>query len=398
MAGALSRNLVQFSRILRLAGLPVGPAETIVALHALSHIDLGERAAFQATLRAVMVHRHDQQDLFDQAFALFWQRPAAAAPGDERASGGTIDDGLATPGSRRLREAMSALPRDSVGDEPELSPDSAMTFSALEVSRTMDFAAMSAAEIAGAKAAIKTLRLPLDARRTRRWRPDRHGERIDLGATTRRSLATGGEIAAIARRRRLVAPPPLVVLCDISGSMSRYAEIMLHFLHGVANDRQRVEVFLFGTRLSKVTRQMKHRDPEQCFAMISSLIPDWSGGTRIGEALAAFNRLWSRRVLGQGAVVLLVTDGLDRDGANGLAESMARLHRSCRRLIWLNPLLRWDGFTPVNQGARAMLPYVDEFRPVHNLNSLKDLIATLSKPPAMREAAAMMNRNGHERR
>jgi uncharacterized protein with von Willebrand factor type A (vWA) domain len=191
----------------------------------------------------------------------------------------------------------------------------------------------------------------------------------------------------LARRRRVTRPPPLVVLCDISGSMARYAQILLHFLHAVANDRDRVQVFLFGTRLSNITRQLRHRDPEVAFELIAHVVPDWSGGTRIGEALAEFNQRWARRVLGQGAVVLLVTDGLDRDGAAGLAENMDRLHHSCRRLVWLNPLLRWQGFEPKSQGIRAMLPHVDEFRPVHNLASLRGLVDLLSRPPPARSAA-----------
>jgi uncharacterized protein with von Willebrand factor type A (vWA) domain len=191
-----------------------------------------------------------------------------------------------------------------------------------------------------------------------------------------------------------------VVLCDISGSMTRYAQILLHFLHAVANDRERVSTFLFGTRLTNITRQLRHRDPEVAFEMVAHAVPDWSGGTRIGEALASFNRDWARRVLGQGAVVLLVTDGLDRprevkphearlgEGAEpggDLAENMERLHKSCRRLIWLNPLLRWDGFEPKSQGIRAMLPHVDEFRPVHNLASLRALVDTLSRPSSPRQ-------------
>ena len=175
------------------------------------------------------------------------------------------------------------------------------------------------------------------------------------------------------------------MLCDISGSMARYAQILLHFLHAVANDRERVSTFLFGTRLSNITRQLRHRDPEVAFEMVAHIVPDFSGGTRIGEALAAFNRDWSRRVLGQGAVVLLITDGLDRDGAAGLAENMERLHKSCARLVWLNPLLRWDGYAPKSQGNRAMLPHVDEFRPVHNLASLRALVRSLSRPMAPRD-------------
>jgi uncharacterized protein with von Willebrand factor type A (vWA) domain len=194
-------------------------------------------------------------------------------------------------------------------------------------------------------------------------------------------MRNGGEILEISRLRRQVRPPPLVALCDISGSMSRYAQILLHFLHAVTNKRDRVSSFLFGTRLSNVTRQLKARDPEVAFQMVAHAVPDWSGGTRIGEALTTFNRHWARRVLGQGAIVLLITDGLDRDGAAGLADNMDRLHRSCRRLIWLNPLLRWSGFEPKSQGIKAMLPHVDEFRPVHNLESLRGLIDILSRPP-----------------
>ena len=243
---------------------------------------------------------------------------------------------------------------------------------------------MSADDIDAAKRQIARLTLPLDLLRTRRRRPDPNGQRFDLRATIRASLRQGGELIDIARTKPTTRPPPLVVLCDISGSMARYAQILLHFLHAVANDRDRVSVFLFGTRLSNITRQLRHRDAEIAFQMVSHAVPDWSGGTRIGEALALFNRDWSRRVLGQGAVVLLVTDGLDRDGAAGLSENMERLHGSCRRLIWLNPLLRWDGFQPKSQGIKAMLPHVDEFRTVHNLASLGALVETLSRPASPR--------------
>jgi hypothetical protein len=224
---------------------------------------------------------------------------------------------------------------------------------------------MGADEIAEAKREIRRLVLPLDLRRTRRLRADALGPVTDLRRTIRQSLRTGGEILTIARERQITRAPPLVLLCDISGSMSRYAQILLHFLHAVTNDRDRVHVFLFGTRLSNVTRQLRYRDPEVAFQLVSHVVPDWSGGTRIGEALETFNRLWARRVLAQGAVVLLITDGL---------------HHSCRRLIWLNPLLRWAGFEPRSQGIRAMLPHVDDFRPVHNLASLRALVDLLSRP------------------
>jgi uncharacterized protein with von Willebrand factor type A (vWA) domain len=295
------------------------------------------------------------------------------------------------PGSRRLAEAMAPQrPPHLPPQPPEERPpvDVTMTVSERERLQTMDFEAMSAAEIAAAKAEIRKLVLPLDARPTRRFRPDPLGPSVDLRATIRASLHQGGEILSLERRRRVTRPPPLVALCDISGSMSRYAQVLLHFLHAVTNDRDRVHSFLFGTRLTNVTRQLRHRDAEVAFELVSHIVPDWSGGTRIGESLELFNKQWSRRVLGQGAVVLLITDGLDREGAKGLAEATDRLRRSCRRLIWLNPLLRYAGFQPRSQGIRAMLPHVDEFRPVHNLQSLRALVATLSGPQQIRRMAA----------
>jgi uncharacterized protein len=380
----LAANVMHFARLLRRAGLPVGPAETIAAQQALTLIDLGSRVQAQTALRTAMVHRHDQREVFDQAFALFWRDPSSA----EQAAAMALLEGAKDPkqdkpppASRRVAEAFARQsdkpPQPK--DEP-LQVDMTMTVSDSERLQRMDFEAMSAAEINRAKQEIKRLRLPLDLRKTRRLRPDPLGPVTDLRRTIRSSLRQGGEITGIARNRRVTRPPPLVVLCDISGSMARYAQILLHFLHAVTNDRDRVHVFLFGTRLSNVTRQLKARDPEVAFQMVAHTVPDWSGGTRIGEALQLFNQRWAKRVLGQGAIVLLITDGLDRDGAAGLAENMDRLHRSCSRLVWLNPLLRWSGFEPKSQGIRAMLPHVDEFRPVHNLDSLRGLIDLLSRP------------------
>jgi uncharacterized protein with von Willebrand factor type A (vWA) domain len=373
----LAQNVLHFARLLRRVGLRVGAADSLAALQALTLIDISDRDSVHDSLRAVMIRRHEDLPLFDQAFALFWRAPQISAPSGPEAAR------KMAPGERRLAEAL-AQGQSTTARVQEMTYDA--TANARERLNRMDFEAMGATEIAAARASIRTLRLPLDERRTRRWRPAA-GSRVDLPATIRASLRTGGEILGLETRRRRVRPPPLVVLCDISGSMSRYAQILLHFLHSVANDRDRVSVFLFGTRLSNVTRPLRHRDPERAFQMVSALVPDWSGGTRIGAVLHDFNRLWARRVLGGGAVVLLVTDGLERDNAAGLGEAMARLHRSCRRLIWLNPLLRWDGFSPKALGIRAILPHVDEFRPVHNLESLKALIASLSAPPGARNAA-----------
>ena len=379
---------MHFARLLRRAGLPVGPTETLAAQQALGMIDLGNKTEARTALRTAMIHRHEHQEVFDQAFTLFWRDPTAA----EQAVAMALLEAQKEkkyerppPASRRVAEAM-AQPRDARPRSEEEPPvqDAVLTVSDQERLRQMDFEAMGAEEIAEAKRQIRRLVLPLDLRRTRRLRADPLGPVTDLRRTIRQSLRQGGEILTIARNRRLTRPPPLVVLCDISGSMGRYAQILLHFLHAVTNDRDRVHVFLFGTRLTNVTRQLRHRDAEVAFQMVAHVVPDWSGGTRIGEALDSFNRSWARRVLAQGAIVLLITDGLDRDGARGLAENMDRLHRSCRRLIWLNPLLRWAGFAPKSQGIRAMLPHVDEFRPVHNLASLRALVDLLSRPAPLR--------------
>jgi|BEDMetMinimDraft_2_1075160.scaffolds.fasta_scaffold02308_2 uncharacterized protein with von Willebrand factor type A (vWA) domain len=387
--GGLAHNVIEFGRLLRRAGLPVGPAEMLAAAEALTRIDIGNKEEVRAALAATLIHRREHRDLFDYAFGLFWRDAAGTRFAQAMAmleARKPLEPPRPDPLSRRLTEAF-APPRASPppAPEPEQRIDAVLTASTDERLRQMDFEAMSADEIAAAKRAISRLVLPLDALPTRRRRLDPRGERIDLRATLRLARHSGGEILAIARLRRRTRPPPLVVICDISGSMARYAQILLHFIHAVTARRGRVTSFLFGTRLTNVTRYLRYRDPEVAFQMVARAVPDWSGGTRIGEALAEFNRRWARRVLAQGAIVLLMTDGLDRDAARGLAENMERLHRSCRRLIWLNPLLRWEGFQPKSQGVRAMLPHVDEFRPVHNLASLEELVAALERPPPPRE-------------
>ena len=380
MPGALSLNLIRFANLLRRAGLPVGTSETLAAQQALALVDIARRGDVRAALAATLLRRHEHRDLFDAAFDLFWRAPS------ETAEGPPGEPEAARPGDRRLAEALAE--RDAREAPPGERREQTMTASAAEALRKMDFEAMGATEIDAAKQAIRRLSLPLDARKVRRWRPDPSGPRIDLRATLRAGLRRGGEVLELRRTRRRTRPPPLVVLCDISGSMAAYAQILLHFLHAVANDRDRVHVFLFGTRLSNVTRQLRHRDPEIAFQLVAGLVPDWSGGTRIGAALEQFNRVWARRVLAQGAVVLLMTDGLDRDPGTDLGRAMDRLHRSARRLIWLNPLLRWDGFQPRSAGIRAMLPHVDEFRTIHSLESIEALVDLLSRP----------SRRGSERR
>jgi uncharacterized protein with von Willebrand factor type A (vWA) domain len=244
----------------------------------------------------------------------------------------------------------------------------------------MDFDTMSAAELAEAKKLIAELRLPLPLVRTRRFRPHRSGHRIDLRRTLKETMREGGEVIPLVRAAPRELHPPLVVLCDISGSMNPYSRMFLHFLHAITNDRDRVSVFVFGTRLTNITRQLRHRDVDVAMARVADAIKDWSGGTRIGASLREFNWRWGRRVLGQNACVLLVSDGLDREAGEGLGDEMERLAKSCRFLVWLNPLLRYDKFEARPAGVRAMLPHVDLFLPVHNLDSLLDLAKALSGP------------------
>ena len=392
---------MHFARTLRAAGLPVGPGKVIDAVQAVRAVGVTDRRDFYWTLHAVFVNRPDQRLIFDQAFHVFWRNPdllkkmmALVLP--EMRVPGEEDRGAEM--ARRLAEALHPN-RDEPAAEPEeveTEIDAVMTFSDREQLRGMDFEKMSLDELARAKAAIARLRLPVQDVPTRRFAPDRRGARADLRATLRAALRSGGLIE-LKRRSPRRRPPPLVVLCDISGSMSRYSRIFLHFMHTVTNDRDRVHTFVFGTRLTNITRYLRYRDVDLALDRVGEAVADWSGGTRIGHSIAEFNRLWSRRLLGQGAIVMLITDGLDRDAGTGLAREMDRLHRSCRRLIWLNPLLRYEGFEPKSLGMRAMMPHVDEFRPVHNLASLEELIAALSAPSTRRGPAAPALRLYQER-
>ncbi|MFN4355338.1 vWA domain-containing protein [Parvibaculum sp.] len=377
--GRLAENIVHFARILRRAGLRVGPRQVLDAVEAVETAGIGTREDFYWTLRATLIKRHEEHEIFDQAFHVFWRNPklldkmmSLMLPEIETPPG-TSDDEK----SRRLAEALfgETAPREL--EESEIEIDRSETFSGEEVLREKDFEKMSLAELAEAKAAIARLRIHRDEILTRRTRPLANGPQIDMRATLRATLRSGGVIP-LKRRAPRRRPPPLVVLCDISGSMSAYARIFLHFLHALANDRSRVHVFLFGTRLTHVTRELKHRDVDEALARVAARVEDWDGGTRIGETLHRFNVDWARRVLGQGATVLLVTDGLDRDAGEGVAPEIARLHRSARRLIWLNPLLRYARFEPKALGVKALLPHVDEFRPVHNIASLAALVEALS--------------------
>jgi uncharacterized protein with von Willebrand factor type A (vWA) domain len=383
--GRLAENVMHFARLLRSAGLRIGPDRVVDCVKALEMAGAREfplrREDWYWTMSAVLLSRNEQRPIFDQAFRIFWRDPKLAermmqlmlpqaygrAPKPEEQQ------------SQRLTDALlSQKQKESKSEKIEL--EARLTFSSREVLQRMDFDTMSAAELAEAKKMIAELRLPLPVVKTRRFHVDRNGRRIDLRRTLRESLREGGEVIPLVRAAPRELHPPLVVLCDISGSMNPYSRMFLHFLHAITNDRDRVSVFVFGTRLTNITRQLRHRDVDVAMARVAEAIKDWSGGTRIGASLREFNWRWGRRVLGQNACVLLVSDGLDREAGEGLGDEMERLSKSCRYLVWLNPLLRYDKFEARPAGVRAMLPHVDLFLPVHNLESLLGLARALSGP------------------
>jgi len=369
---AFAANIVHFARILRKAGLPVGTGKITTALDALTLIDISRRDDVFQALRTVFVERRAHDAVFRVAFERFFRAPA------QEEVTPSLSDESQRPGARRVDDAFGI---DEPGEGAQQGDGEALSWSRAETLRQKDFAAMSAAEIAEATRLIATLRLPLDMLRTRRFRAGGRGV-IDMRAMLRNMVRSGGVID-LAYKQRTKRPPTLVVLCDISGSMEAYCRMMLRFLHALTTDRDRMHVFLFGTRLTNVTREIARRDPDEALARVAKAVADWSGGTRIAESLKDFNRLWARRVLSQGAVVLLISDGLERGSEEGLAQEMAHLHRASRRLIWLNPLLRYGGFEAKAAGIRAMLPHVDDFRPVHSLDSLAGLVAALGAPAKM---------------
>ena len=373
---------MHFARLLRAAGLPVGPDRVIDCVQALQIAGAQHRDDWYWTMSAVLLSRQEHRPIFDQAFRVFWRDPkltekmmALLLP--------RAKSPMAKPEqqqSQRLTDALHSQKKPEERETEKKEFEARLTFSSREVLSRMDFDTMSAAELAQAKQMLAQLRLPLPLVRTRRYEIDRGGSRIDLRKTLRETLREGGDIIPLVRAAPRELHPPLVVLCDISGSMNPYSRMFLHFLHAITNDRDRVSVFVFGTRLTNITRQLRHRDVDVAMAKVAEAIQDWSGGTRIGHSLREFNWRWSRRVLGQNACVLLVSDGLDREAGEGLGEEMERLAKSCRYLVWLNPLLRYDKFEARPAGVRAMLPHVDLFLPVHNLKSLVELARTLNGP------------------
>ncbi|SLN68647.1 VWA domain containing CoxE-like protein [Ruegeria meonggei] len=399
----LAQNITHFARALRKAGLPIGTGRVVDAIRAVQAAGFTEKQDFYWTLHACFVNRPEHRTVFAQVFRLYWRDPrylehmmSMMLP----AIRGVQEERIADAGEKRAAEALldgvePDLPETTEQDEgTELEIDASQTASTEERLRNLDFEQMSTAEIAQAKRVLAQLTLPVKPLESRRGQASHLGQRIDRARTLRSAMRQGGELRDIARLKPKLRWPNLVVLCDISGSMSQYSRLALHFLHAVSNAKgagwAKVHAFTFGTRLTNITRHLQQRDVDAALAAAGAEAQDWEGGTRIGECLSAFNRDWSRRVLGQGAVVLLISDGLDRGEPAALAKEMERLHLSARRLIWLNPLLRWDGFAPKAQGVAAMLPHVDSFRASHSIASLEDLAAVISKPDDMGEKARLM--------
>jgi len=388
-------NLVHFARVLRRAGLQVGPDRVLSAIAAVQIVGVERREELHAALAAVMLDRHEQQAIFDAAFDAFFRDPKllerlmylmlpkVAGRGEkERAAQ-----------AQRLTEALSA-PREKTPRPPapdtghdEVPFETTYSFSERERLQRADFESMTTAEYALARALAERLPPPVQPVRRRRHEASAAGSRIDLRRTMQRMVRHPQLLEPVRTQPRRELPP-VVVLLDISGSMDRYARLFLHYVHGLARRHVQVQVFTFGTRLTNVSRALRHRDPDAALRAAEEQVQDWKGGTRIGACLDAFNRRWARRVLGANAAVLLVTDGLDRDDHGALAQAASRLHRLAHEVVWLNPLLRFEGFEPRAAGVRALLPHVDRFLPVHNLASLADLGRAL-RTPAVRPATLL---------
>lgn len=392
----LAENIAHFARILRKAGLPIGTGDVLSAIRAVEAVGLASREDLFWTLHASLVRRREHRPLFTQAFNLFWRDPklleksmalllpsvkVETAPPEPQAGG------------RRIADALGLQPRSDEATRTEVEIDAVLTASTDDVLRKKDFEQMSSQELTLARIAMSRMDVLAEPVATRRFRPSASAHRIDMRRTMRSAIRRGSGLMILARKERRLKPPPLVVICDISGSMSRYSRMFLHFLHALTATRaragQKVESFVFGTRLTNITRAIRRRDVDDALASVANLVEDWAGGTRIAAALHDFNAHWSRRVLAQGAIVLLMTDGLEREGGEMLAAEMSRLRRSSRRLIWLNPLLRYQDFQPRAAGIKAMLPFVDAFKPMYNLESLSDLATALQSVNARRETQSV---------
>lgn len=403
----LLERIVAFGRYLRLVGVRVTPGQVMTLLGAVEQVGL-QRVDFKSAARTTLVTRKEDGPLFDAAFDRYWRRSTFAREDDGDSSeadlpppeGGESDENeLPPPAGRRQQEGQEEVERrmgqrearEGEEQDEDAEPESRLTYSASEVLKQKDFAQFTPEEVEQAKLLMLRIAWKIGQRRSRRTTRASKGRYLDLRRSLRANMKYGGEPLELARRRQKTKPRQLVLICDISGSMDRYSRLLLQFLHTVENGLNRVEVFVFGTRLTRVTRQLRVRDIDAALTRVSKEVQDWAGGTRIGESLLTFNTQWARRVLGRGAIVLIISDGWDRGDVDLLRNEMARLQRYAFRLIWLNPLLGSPTYQPLTRGIQAALPYVDDFLPVHNLDSLESLALALaevtSRRPVRRQAS-----------
>lgn len=387
----LLRNLLVFGRLLRAAGLRVTSSQLIEVADSLALVDIGSKEDFKNAARCILVSRHDDLALFDRAFDLFWnaQRQGSLRlerlldqlerPARRDSPSTNQGDGAGAEGRRKARAEVIGLAAEEPAGKDDPEQTQLAVYSPGEMLRRRDFSLYTRQELADARRFLAEMRWAITRRRSLRVRSSRRGRRLDVRRSIRRSLRHGGELLDLAYRGPKMKRRQLVLLCDISGSMDRYTRLLLHFLHSLESSSERVEVFVFGTRLTRITRSLRRRDPDAAIAAVTHRVQDWSGGTRIGEALRTFNRHWARRVMGHGAIVIVISDGWDRGDPQLLADEMERLQRSSYRLLWLNPLLGSPNYQPLTQGIQAALPYVDDFLPVHNLASLEALAEILNE-------------------
>ncbi|MCK6626286.1 MAG: VWA domain-containing protein [Anaerolineae bacterium] len=376
--GHLLRNMVLFGRMLRALGIKVTPTQILDLVDGLQHIDMRRREDFKNTAQTILVSRFEHLELFNRAFDLFWQAR------DEtellEMDLGTLRRKPPQPKPEDLEPVEPGAKGDGSERESE-NPiiDTVYTYSAREVLRQKDFADLTPDELQEIKHLMQAMVWQLEQRRTRRRVRAQHGAYPDMRRTFRQNLRFGGEPLQLTWRRRKLKRRPLVVICDISGSMERYSRVLLKFIYAISNGLEKVEAFVFSTRLTRITHHLKNKDIDAALDQATLSIHDWAGGTRIGESLKTFNYEWGRRVLGQGAIVLLISDGWDRGDIDLLEREMNRLQLSCHRLIWLNPLLGSENYEPLTRGIQTALPYIDDFMPVHNLKSLEQLGSLLER-------------------
>lgn len=410
-------RLTEFGRILWEVGIDVGPRKMLDLAETLNYVDVTNREDFYNTLKCSLLGKHEQEPVFDQMFMYYWfirdaqnkkkgDTPGAAKRNDKHmrlppSERKRLAEHLNTPQEQRkelrphMRETERRRPEDektrNFDDDDDTATPQGVAYSALEALRKKDFESFTWDEVQEARRLMSEMRWHLGMRPTRRKRPSRRGIYPDMRRIVRRNLKYGAELLELTWRETKYKPRPLVIICDISGSMSLYSRLLLHFIHTISNGLLNVEAFVFGTRLTRITRQLKKRDVDDAVRDVSKSVQDWSGGTRIGDALHFFNQKWARRVLGRGAVVLIISDGWDRGDASVLEVEMDRLQHSCHRLIWLNPLLGSPEYRPLTIGMKTALPYIDNFLPAHNLDSLiqlGNLLGTIDDSRPSRSLAA----------